>query len=105
MECEYSHLHASNFSDIIMRRNDDFSVCDIGETRIVQVVSILSESYPGHSLLTEDESVNTFIEIGPGDTVTKFLNRINESIKAKMDALNVENIPTLDTVVKLLKKN
>lgn len=57
MECEYGHLHASNFSDIIMRRNDDFSVCDIGETGIVQVVSVLPESYPGHSLLTEDEGV------------------------------------------------
>jgi len=52
-----------------------------------------------------NEGVNTFIEIGPGDTVTKFLNRINESIKAEIDALNVENIPTLNTVIKLLKKN
>jgi [acyl-carrier-protein] S-malonyltransferase len=52
-----------------------------------------------------NEGVNTFIEIGPGDTVTKFVNRINESIKAEIDALNVENIPTLKTVIKLLKKN
>ena len=52
-----------------------------------------------------NEGVNTFIEIGPGDTITKFLNRINESIKAEIDALNVENIPTLKTVIKLLKKN
>jgi phenylacetate-coenzyme A ligase PaaK-like adenylate-forming protein len=57
MECEYGHLHASNFSDIITRRNKDFSVCDSGETGIVQVVSVLPESYPGHSLLTEDEGV------------------------------------------------
>lgn len=52
-----------------------------------------------------NEGVNTFIEIGPGDTLTKFLNRINESIKVEIDALNVENIPTLKTVIKLLKKN
>lgn len=57
MECEYGHLHASIFSDIITRRHIDFSPCDIGETGIVQVVSMLPESYPGHSLLTEDEGV------------------------------------------------
>jgi len=65
-----------------------------------------------NSVLWEDivylminEGVNTFIEIGPGDTLTKFVNRINESIKAEIDALNVGNIPTLNTVIKLLKRN
>ena len=57
MQCECGHLHASIFSDIIMRRSLDFSVCDIGETGIIQVISMLPESYPGHSLLTEDEGV------------------------------------------------
>lgn len=57
MECECGHLHASIFSDVIMRRAADFSLCDIGETGIIQVVSMLPESYPGHSLLTEDEGV------------------------------------------------
>ncbi len=52
-----------------------------------------------------NEGVNTFIEIGPGDSLTKFLNKINKSKKAEIDALNVENIPTLNTVTKLLKKN
>ena len=55
MECECGHLHASNFSDVIIRRPIDFSEADIGETGIIQVVSTIPESYPGHSLLTEDE--------------------------------------------------
>ena len=55
MECEYGHLHASNFSDVIIRRTLDFSEASIGETGIIQVVSTIPESYPGHSLLTEDE--------------------------------------------------
>ena len=55
MECECGHLHASNFSDVIIRRPVDFSEADIGETGIIQVVSTIPESYPGHSLLTEDE--------------------------------------------------
>ena len=55
MECECGHLHVSNFSDVIIRRPIDFSEADIGETGIIQVVSTIPESYPGHSLLTEDE--------------------------------------------------
>lgn len=55
MECECGHLHASNFSDVIIRRPIDFSEADIGEDGIIQVVSTIPESYPGHSLLTEDE--------------------------------------------------
>lgn len=54
MECECGHLHTSIFSDVIARRKDDFSVCDYGEEGIIQVVSTIPESYPGHSILTED---------------------------------------------------
>lgn len=57
MQCECGHLHASIFSDVIIRRPNDFSVADVGETGIIQVVSVLPDSYPGHSLLTEDEGV------------------------------------------------
>ncbi|MDY5649167.1 MAG: acyl-protein synthetase, partial [Lachnospiraceae bacterium] len=57
MECECGHLHASIYSDIIPRRMSDFSPCDVGEKGVLQVVSMLPESYPGHSILTEDEGV------------------------------------------------
>lgn len=57
MECECGHLHTSIFSDVIMRRKKDFSVCDIGEEGIVQVVSTIPKSYPGHSILTEDQGI------------------------------------------------
>lgn len=57
MQCECGHLHASIFSDVIMRRPLDFSECGIGEKGIIQVLSTIPESYPGHSLLTEDEGV------------------------------------------------
>ena len=57
MECEEGHLHVSSYSDIIVRRGKDFSIADIGEKGIIQVISLLPKSYPGHSLLTEDEGV------------------------------------------------
>jgi hypothetical protein len=55
LECEYGHLHASVFSDVLIRRPEDFSLADVGERGIIEVVSVLPESYPGHILLTEDE--------------------------------------------------
>jgi phenylacetate-coenzyme A ligase PaaK-like adenylate-forming protein len=57
LECESGHLHTSVFSDIIIRRPFDFSVAEKGEKGIIQVLSILPQSYPGHSLLTEDEGI------------------------------------------------
>ena len=54
MECEYGHLHASMYSDIIVRNMKDFSVCNKGEEGVIQVLSVIPESYPGHSILTED---------------------------------------------------
>ncbi len=57
MECECGHLHTPVFSDVIIRRPSDFSVADIGEEGLIEVVSILPASYPGHVLLTEDSGV------------------------------------------------
>ena len=57
MECECGHLHTSVFSDVLIRRPLDFSLAEIGEEGIIEVVSVLPESYPGHVLLTEDKGV------------------------------------------------
>ena len=57
MECEYGHLHASIFSDVLVRNPLDFSLCKYGEKGLIQVVSTIASSYPGHSLLTEDEGI------------------------------------------------
>jgi Acyl-protein synthetase, LuxE len=57
VECERGVLHVSIFSDVIVRRPQDFGVAAVGEPGIIQVVSVLPGSYPGHSLLTEDEGV------------------------------------------------
>ena len=55
MECENGQLHAPVFSDVLIRRPIDFSLASVGEKGVIQVVSVLPESYPGHILLTEDE--------------------------------------------------
>ncbi|MDR1699864.1 MAG: acyl-protein synthetase, partial [Lachnoclostridium sp.] len=57
VECEEGHLHTSIFSDILMRRMKDFSLCQVGEPGVIQVFSTIPESYPGHALLTEDRGI------------------------------------------------
>jgi phenylacetate-coenzyme A ligase PaaK-like adenylate-forming protein len=65
MECEVGHLHASIFSDPIIRRPADFSPAASEERGLVQLVSLLPTSYPGHSILTEDEGAIVGIDDCP----------------------------------------
>lgn len=73
LECEYGHYHASVFSDVITRRYQDFSPCEIGEEGVVQVLSIAPHSYPGHSLLTEDRGIIEGIDDCPCGRKGKYI--------------------------------
>lgn len=54
VECEHGHLHAPAFADVLVRDVDSGAVLPDGQRGVVQVLSCLPASYPGHSLLTED---------------------------------------------------
>lgn len=56
MECEQGRLHCSNLSHVIVRDARLAPVAD-GVPGIMQLLSLLPHSYPGHSLLTEDQGV------------------------------------------------
>ena len=55
VECEYGHMHCSNFSDILIRNPFDFSIVGKRKKGLIELQSLLPTSYPGHVLLTEDE--------------------------------------------------
>jgi len=57
LENSEGYLHCPNFADVIIRNPIDFSEQPHGVPGLVQVVSALPQSYPGHSLLTEDIGV------------------------------------------------
>ena len=65
MECPAGHLHASVFSDVIIRDPLDMSVKSGGKG-LIQCNSLLPVSYPGHRLLTEDEGEILGIDDCPG---------------------------------------
>ena len=43
MECEEGHLHATVFSDILIRRLSDFSVAEVGERNYSSIIYISSQ--------------------------------------------------------------
>jgi phenylacetate-coenzyme A ligase PaaK-like adenylate-forming protein len=57
LENSEGYLHCPNFSEIIIRDPKDFSVLPHGKEGLIQILSIIPKSYPGHSLLTEDIGV------------------------------------------------
>lgn len=54
VECEAGSLHAPNASDIVVRDPATWQPVEAGAVGVAQMLSALPESYPGHSILTED---------------------------------------------------
>jgi hypothetical protein len=56
VECSAGHLHCPVYADVLVRRPGSWQVADIGEAGVLQLLSTLPRSYPGHSVLTEDRA-------------------------------------------------
>lgn len=54
VECQHGYLHSPAFADVVVRDPLHWHALKPGMQGIIQVVSCLPKSYPGHSLLTED---------------------------------------------------
>ena len=73
------HLHAPIFSEIIIRDPITLAPLPDGEPGLVQVLSCLPTSYPGHSLLTEDLGVVRGVDpegTGMGGRCFEILGRV-----------------------------
>lgn len=57
-------LYPPNFSDVIIRDTETFAPAPTGTPGIIQVLSLIPRSYPGHSLLTEDIGVIEAVDAG-----------------------------------------
>jgi phenylacetate-coenzyme A ligase PaaK-like adenylate-forming protein len=54
VECEYGFMHTSIYSEVIIRNPMTLAISPLNETGLVETISLLPKSYPGHVLLTED---------------------------------------------------
>jgi hypothetical protein len=64
LEGEDGYFYPPNFGDVIVRDPVTLKELPVGEVGILQVLSALPLSYPGHSLLTEDLGVVHAIDPG-----------------------------------------
>lgn len=91
MECAHGHLHASVFSEVIIRDPVSHAPLPAGEPGLVQLLSLLPTSYPGHSILTEDMGVVLGVDdcpCGRKGTYFHVLGRIkNAEIRGCSDAV------------------
>ncbi len=82
MECQYGYFHSSIFSDIFIRNSNLNLEKKSKQPGIIQVMSLLPVSYPGHNIITEDIGVimgEDNCKCGRKGKFFKVLNRIENS--------------------------
>jgi len=77
-------LYPPNFADVIIRHPETWRPCEVGEPGVIQVVSLLPHSYPGHSLLTEDWGVIQSIDTGEDGWMGKGLQVLGRIPRAEL---------------------
>ena len=77
-------LYPPNFTDIIISRPHSWEPAEVGEEGVIQVVSLLPRSYPGHSVLTEDMGVVVTIDAGAGGRFGKALRVVGRAPKTEL---------------------
>jgi hypothetical protein len=56
-ECDAGYFHPPNFGDVVVRDPLTWRPAPDGQEGVIEVLSLLPHSYPGHALLTEDVGV------------------------------------------------
>jgi Acyl-protein synthetase, LuxE. len=57
VECEHGYLHCPSYADVLVRRPGTWQSVAAGKTGVLELVSILPRSYPGHVILSEDQGI------------------------------------------------
>lgn len=84
VECSEGHLHSPSYADVLVRHPLTFNPLPNGEQGLIQVVSELPKSYPGHSLLTEDLGTIHGIDDCPCGWKGKYFSVVGRIPKAEV---------------------
>ena len=82
VDCPAGNKHAPAFADVIFRQALSLAPADVGQTGIIEVLSALPSSYPGHALLTEDQGMLLGIDdcpCGRKGKYFRFTSRIQQA--------------------------
>jgi len=84
VEGENGYLYAPNYADVIVRDPLTWEPAPIGTPGILQVLSILPLSYPGHSVLTEDLGIIQGIDDSSSGRHGKYFSVLGRIPKAEL---------------------
>ena len=82
VDCEAGQKHPPNFGTVLVRDPLTFAVQPLGREGLIEVVSLLPSSYPGHVLLTEDQGVRLAEDdcpCGRRDVAFRFTARVEQA--------------------------
>jgi hypothetical protein len=77
-------LYPPNFADVIVRDPVTWKPNPVGVPGVIQVLSVLPGSYPGHSLLTEDLGVIESVDSGIGGRMGKGIRIVGRIPKSEL---------------------
>jgi len=82
IDCEAGNKHTPNFAEVIIRNPLTMNEVKEGEIGLIEILSVLPQSYPGQALITED--LGLFLgadncRCGRKGKYFKFISRVEES--------------------------
>ena len=84
VEGENGYLFAPNYADVIVRDPVTWEPAPMGTPGVLQVLSLLPLSYPGHSVLTEDLGIIHGIDDAAGGRYGKYFSVLGRIPKAEL---------------------
>jgi len=84
VDCECGNKHVPSFSQVIIRNPYSLQPCSIGETGMIEILSILSDSYYSQAVLTEDLGYLVGIDDCPCERKGKYFRFASRIEKAEI---------------------
>ena len=81
---------------------------DTAEDNMVEILAnhVVNPVKFGKSIETMLEmGANTFIEIGPGKTLSGFVKKVCKKLEKEVNVFNIENMETLESTLKAIEEN
>jgi len=84
VDCEHGNKHVPNFSQVIIRDPFTLEPCNTGKTGLIEVMSILADSYYDQAILTEDLGVLVGVDDCPCGRKGKYFRFVSRVEKAEL---------------------
>lgn len=103
LKCELENIEINTFNSKVIKNLDGTEYNDSDNVKDILVKHIINPVMFSKTLKNMlDDGIDTFIEIGPGKTLSGFVKRMKTEKNIKI--LNTNNVETLEEVLKYIKE-